>query len=330
MHDLKLTELQQFDRVPRNPPQASSLPDIDRPYARSVTNIYTLAIFPALATGTATFLEHLEAQALLTVTGNIERLPDPDSRQALVRNEHLHLLKNFAAKPPRAKLLLQRGFDHLLLLTDHAEIADGLQVYLSAMIINAWSAFETMAGDLWEAALNAHPHSLSDLKGDRKRITESSVWATKDTARQVGQRPDLQKTVPLTLLQEHGYDLHKKMGRVLRDRMDFARLNGIREAYSLAFSGDSTELDQALSNDSLDALSSLRNLLAHRAGRVDDEYLNIAPKIPSCLLAKKGENLQLDGEIVARLAVPVLECGWSLIGAVDRWITTYPDKTRAV
>jgi hypothetical protein len=59
---------------------------------------------------------------------------------------------------------LQRGTQPVLML-ESAPAAIGLEAMLSSAITGTWTAFETMAGDLWEAALNAHPDGLAELKG---------------------------------------------------------------------------------------------------------------------------------------------------------------------
>ena len=40
----------------------------------------------------------------------------------------------------------------------------GLDAMLSAAITGTWTAYETMAGDLWETALNIHPNTLAELR----------------------------------------------------------------------------------------------------------------------------------------------------------------------
>src|SRR5882724_8577934 len=44
-------------------------------------------------------------------------------------------------------------------------IRTGLDAILRGMVTGMWTAFEVLASDLWEAALNAHPAGLAELKG---------------------------------------------------------------------------------------------------------------------------------------------------------------------
>ena len=57
--------------------------------------------------------------------------------------------------------------------TDTRKMLQGCEAVLSAMIIGTWTAFETMAGDLWEVAINECPKHLSQLKGSAGRIWQS-------------------------------------------------------------------------------------------------------------------------------------------------------------
>lgn len=66
-----------------------------------------------------------------------------------------------------------------------------IELLMSLQVVAAWTVFETLFGDLWEAALNAHPNKLSDLKGAGRQISTKHI-------------------------QRHGYDLSDKMGTLLK------------------------------------------------------------------------------------------------------------------
>jgi hypothetical protein len=187
----------------------------------------------------------------------------------------------------------------------------------SAFITGTWTAIETMTGDLWEIAVNCRPQRLASLNGKPNRIakgTNANIAISLS-----GARGDEPKVVPLYLLQMNNFDLREKMGTILRTRFDFARLSGIREAYSCAFSEKSSRIDTALANKSLDAISVLRNALVHKAGCADAEYLRRAPalKLP---VPKLGEPILLDGEIVADLVRPAMKAASNLMTAVADWV----------
>jgi len=178
---------------------------------------------------------------------------------------------------------------------------------MSMQIVGAWTAFETLFGDLWEAALNAHPEGLADLKGKSKQKVKGD--------------DDGRRMVQISLLQKFKYDLSKVMGTMLKDKVDFTSLNGARDAYALAFWEHADSIHEALANPAFRAISAMRNLIVHKAGICDTEYernskglQNLIPHLePGCILT-------LDGEILARTLVPALKCAMQLIRAVDAWI----------
>ena len=49
---------------------------------------------------------------------------------------------------------------------------DALRAMYAAILIGTWTAFETLLGDLWEAALNTAPKTLARLSGSPHRIWE--------------------------------------------------------------------------------------------------------------------------------------------------------------
>jgi hypothetical protein len=312
-HDLKIEHLHAIQLVQKIPELSSpDLSEAAHAYGESIRNLFTLSILLPMAVRTATFFEREEAKALLAVTGKLDRLQAGDWRQRLVLaklRDSLAALLLTSQETPLGPKVLDEGYAHLRLMLDHPWMSSGVASFLSTILVNAWTAFETLAGDLWEAALNAHPHGLSDLKGKRSRIGAASSGRKPTSSAGDASRGSLERAraVPLPLVQYHNYDLRRSMGSVLRVTQSFDRLDGIREAYSVAFHKNSVAVDAALGDKSLDALSSVRNLIVHRAGQVDREYLDGTKGLPTCPQGVLGSKIALDGELVARLVVPVLE-----------------------
>ena len=219
------------------------------------------------------------------------------------------------------QIALERGTRPVLMIAAPLTPArNGLEAILSFCVTGTWTAFETMAGDLWEAALNVHPSGLSELKGKRKSGQKpSDVNETPDLRGDDSAESASLKMVPLAELIRHEYEIRGKMGSVPRARQRFDHLAGIREAYRLAFFKNFEQVDAALTDDVIDALNAVRNLIVHRAGVVDETYekrsrhLDI-PKAPI------GQPIFLDGEIVAKLMESVISSSLHLLVAVDEWI----------
>jgi hypothetical protein len=198
----------------------------------------------------------------------------------------------------------------------------GFDMFLASYVVGAWTAIETLAGDLWEAALNIDPDGLALLKGKPRRHANASSPGTSRPR----QKDEVSKSVDLDLIKFHGFDLRTKMGTVLRGRYEFSRLSKIRDAYFAAFDRESGQIEAAIMHESWDALSALRNLIVHKASVIDDEYLRRAKdlKIPQGL---KGHDIILDGEIAVGIIKPAFGSAVRLITGVDHWLDKHKQKS---
>ncbi|WP_247830198.1 hypothetical protein [Bradyrhizobium sp. 200] len=186
-----------------------------------------------------------------------------------------------------------------------------LQASLMSYVTTSWTIIETMSGDLWEAALNAHPSSLANLTGSHRRLKGGQInKSTPQIAKE-------SKSVPLDSISRHGFDVSNKMGTILRTKFDFASLDGIREAYACAFAERSAQIDRALTDTSLDALSAVRNVVVHRDAQADSEYVRRTKHLSSIPKAEIGQHILLDGGVVVRLLKPAISAANQLLIAVD-------------
>jgi hypothetical protein len=197
------------------------------------------------------------------------------------------------------------------------------------MVVGTWTAFESLAGDLWEAALNANQRRLAQLRGNEKRIAK--LVETKKRANGVelqipkkrqatgeSRKVDLSAIHTIT---EGACDLSGLMGTLLRANgsFSFASLDGIRAAYSVAFHGSKVRrVENALACRALDALSAVRNAIVHKAGKADQEYLDETVGVPRApRVATVNDKIPLNGEIVWEIVSPVLQRSISLIDSVN-------------
>jgi hypothetical protein len=212
---------------------------------------------------------------------------------------------------------LKRGLDPVIILGNSGPNV-AFQTLFASYITTTWTAIETMAGDLWESALNVHPAGLSNLAGKASRLRKTNKTPAINSS---GGSSD-PKLVPLSLIQTNQFDLRNKMGTILKERFAFSRLEGIREAYASAFYKNHSQIDAALSDDALDALSAVRNVIVHRGAIADAEYVKKTQylKLP---IGKAGVGaiVPLDGEVVVNLIAPAIGSATKLLGAVDDWIS---------
>ncbi len=133
------------------------------------------------------------------------------------------------------------------------------------------------------------------------------------------------KTVKLNDLQMHNYDVSKIMGNIHRKRFRWGVLEGIRSAYSSAFSKAWTEIQTAIEHRSLDALAAARNVLVHKAGIVDEEFNRKCKGWPAFANAVPNTPLMLDGFVVRDLLSEALQQTVNLLQAVDVWLDTHSE-----
>lgn len=191
----------------------------------------------------------------------------------------------------------------------HQYMADQFDTLMSAQLVLAWTAFETMAGDLWETAVNIHPQTLAALKGLLQQGKSEG------------------KALPMSYLERYGYDLRRKMGTILRDhRCRFVSLDDIVTSYRLAFPERGPLNSEAFWDDrDLKSAVAIRNLLVHKAGMVDKEFKDKTGHDDRLKHWTPNSRFRLDGSLSGQLMDGLVGFGFKLIGAVDEWLTANPE-----
>jgi hypothetical protein len=299
----------QLDRLDKkggfnlNPVQTPELEPVARAFVDNVRMLEELKVFPFFSVGAAYNHGRTIGGAAVVASGSIAEIPADSEHYEVYRSAHASLHR---CLPKDADIDVFYQKSTSLFATVAANAEAGVEAWLSAQIVSSWTAFETLAGDLWEAALNSHPHGLSELKG---------------------KNAPGEKTVQIGLLQKYSFDISNAMGTLLKETRTFDSLEDIRKNYALAFYTDDAKITEALSGNLLDTLSSVRNLLVHRGGVVDELYLR---RTKSLLLAPKsdiGERIKLDGDIVEELSSAMKLLGASLVQAVDEWLIAHPVRS---
>jgi hypothetical protein len=104
----------------------------------------------------------------------------------------------------------------------------------------------------------------------------------------------------------------------------FVQEQGVLWTYSLTFHIDGAEINRIVNDDSFLSLFAVRNLIAHKAGKCDDKYLEYVRRLKTVPQLKFDEQLILDGEWMRSLIVPVLDNCIQLIHHVDHWLIDHP------
>jgi hypothetical protein len=197
--------------------------------------------------------------------------------------------------------------------------------FRSALVIHAWTVFESLAEDLWEAALNAHPTKLAALTGrPRSKLRSKGRENTTGTSVPVKQ-DDAGLWVSFDDLQRNSFSLRLRMGTILKERFSFRALDGIRFAYHRAFAAQSTTIDDTLDDAGLQHAAAVRNLLIHKRGIVDEEFIDQTAGLPSNPQVAIGEVLPLTGKLCEVLSDSCRVCAVWLVMAVHAWIIGHPE-----
>jgi hypothetical protein len=200
-----------------------SITAVQKAWERTLWRVYSLATFPVNAVYTGTVIDGIirEGRAKFPAVSSVDLW-----KIVYAEIENHQDRRNATLNSPRAKELLkaerEQGFKYIS--PSSRAITEGAEAWLSAQITGMWTAFESMAEDLWETALNSKPRGLAELSGRRKGRGQErgngSGYPVEDS-----------KEVKLQWLQNFNYDLSKSMGTILKSKYRFDRLDGIRRAY---------------------------------------------------------------------------------------------------
>jgi hypothetical protein len=199
--------------------------------------------------------------------------------------------------------------------------------FCCTLIIQTWTIFESLAEDLWVAALNSHPTGLAGLRGrPRSKYREKDIVRRIDPS-QNSPKDSADLTISFNDLQRRHFNLTGIMGSIRKQDVNFRSIYGIRAAYHRAFSEQSNRIDETLDDPSLQYTAAIRNILIHKGGRVDQEYLDQVVNVPDAVCPDIGAPFPLTGRITAGLMKDVIRLSSELIRSVHAWIIGHPEKT---
>jgi hypothetical protein len=190
-----------------------------------------------------------------------------------------------------------------ILQSNPEHVVAGIEAALAAMLTTSYAAFETMAADLWVAALNRHVE-LADKFIERNR----------------------DKKLELPVLSGFKYDMSRSMGRVLVEnrKVSFQSFNSLSEAYRNAFR---EIVDPVFSHpQEIYQTEQIRHLLAHRGGLIDSKFKDEMKDFDPYKDVSVGTYLRLDGPMVRRHIDACVRAGIALFSLVDDWSAKPPPR----
>ncbi len=183
----------------------------------------------------------------------------------------------------------------------------GVDAVFVAILLQSWTAFETFAADLWVSAVDNGSDQFIKLVLNSPGIKKADDNITaKD-------------------LRELQYDARTHLGSFLRDtrRVSFQTLKDIIRTYSVGF--DKTKADKLFNETDggrIAAVAAFRNILAHKAGIVDNDFVKQVSAFSEYSHLTPPETILLDGEMVFKLRESAVQMSFALLGFIDERITS--------
>lgn len=184
-----------------------------------------------------------------------------------------------------------------------------IDAIFSSILLDSWTAFECLAGDLWTSGVDNGP---SDIMG-RLIVADSQL-----------QKPD--DNIKIGTIGAAEADPKKQFGSFLREigKVSFQKLESIRAYYGIAFGNEAKQLFDTTDNGYIVVLSAFRNIITHSASQADRKFTKKVERFPEFSHIKSRDRVELDGELVKRLRYVSLNLGNALLHLVDDVISPLP------
>ncbi len=208
----------------------------------------------------------------------------------------------------RSDYIIHQMYDHVI-----DTICESIMM---SQILLFWLAFETLAANLWERAANLRPVKLAKYTNNINNREGAESDQKKDG-----------KMMPMFILQKYKFDISGKMGTILREcgKVGFQTLDDIKISYIGSFpdSCDAGKRD-FWGDKSLQAMCALRNVIVHRAGKIDKEFINNRGTHPSVSSLQIGDAYNPKGKDIQTIFKEFTRFCTSLIRSVDEWLEANP------
>lgn len=275
-------------------------------YQDSITRTANLAVMPAMIAFIARRDQLYISNARFKVEGKgytkLEELGSEQFTDEIVEavNEQI---ESFSELPDSLQKHLKGELGARYIefhLKDSPPVQSSIEAILTSIVIESWTAFESLASDLWVAALDEGPKAIANR-----------MFATEEFKRG--------EPITVKMLRDLEYDARRNLGKFLREtrRVTFQSLDSIRRAYIIAFADEAKNLFHGTNNGYIEALSAFRNVFVHRSGKADKEFVRQIERFPEFRSIKVGDQIQLDGELVAKLRVASVLMAQALVTLVD-------------
>lgn len=294
--------------IPLKPFRSECLVELVGAFLSNMRRVNTFAAMPAELAYNVRRDQLLSDCATVETAGNLE----PDLGQFIDKEPSTEYRISFnkfatgyiAGKTSEEKQDLREGvglgYIERVLDSEFPPMLASIDAVFEGVILQSWTAFETLSSDLWFTALdNGSPQWRTNVLRKHTQFKRGSNWE------------------PQTVLPAVLSDPQKKFGSSLKDldAIGFQKFRLIKFWYETAFGVGVTKIF-AEDGGYIRALAAVRNLIVHQCGKADATYLNEVKKFPE-LQVEEESLIQLDGEIVNKLRKAAIKVGIALIGYLD-------------
>jgi len=291
--------------VALNEIRSASLRPVAHAFATDLTRTASLAFTPIGVAYYARRDQRFEDYAAFKSTGKVDPQLSflveqelPDVIQQELKEERIK------EKSVSAIEFIKRRKDYGLTYVESLlKVSEGMRISLEAImtsvVIESWTAFETLVSDVWIIAVNEGPQEFA------QRVS-LVVQGKSDSKIPQHHRDQLQ------------YDPRKEYAaaQVEIGNVTFRRLDRIIYWYSITLKNHVSKIFS--DHKDIHALSAYRNVLIHNQGIVDKDFIKqIEPVSDLRGTYKIDRKLELDGGLVQRLRNAAIALGIKLIQAVD-------------
>jgi transcription elongation factor Elf1 len=317
----KLVEWLEQTRFERPVTKTEYLSELTQSFTANLRRVFYLAALPALSVMHARYNQFANDAAMLNVVGSLSFDGNP-AKALAIGAESVRLRKaGLDVATLSGKSPIQSGADSIERYgVEDDQIYTGTRAAMASVLLSAWTAFESLATDIWLTAVNKGP----------KQFAENVIKKPSKDTRGDGMVPQggQEKSFSLSDLQQHNYDLREAMGDLLKERkkVDFQAIENIKRAYLSTFSNGVEKIFEGSDYLKLKLLESVRNLYAHRGGIIDQKFLDEVKEIPGLAALQKDSEFPIDGAFCIDCVVATVDRARALIAFVDACLTP-PDTS---
>src|SRR5439155_3815266 len=167
------------------------------------------------------------------------------------------------------------------LLALNESMRQSMDATFESIILQSWTAFECLAGDLWVAGVdNERGEVAARLIYEGRNLRQPDDNVRPETVYRTGINP-----------RSHYGSFLKAIKSVV-----FLTLPEIRKYYKLAFGTKFTDWFDSIDSGYIEVLAAFRNAITHAASHADKQFVARISRFDEFKEVKEKDALQLDGE----------------------------------